>query len=149
MSAAAALLAELVRRGIELQPHGDRLRYRPKAAMTPELAERVKAHQPELLAALAAGRAPVGEQFQGGDMQIGHQRPALAVLKSNEHVVPQGHDQPGVADVVVRSAGQNEPEGLKRVALKPVADVVGPHAPSIPREPSLAERVESGYVNRG
>jgi len=34
MNAAAELLAELARRKIELKPHGDRLRYRPRAAVT-------------------------------------------------------------------------------------------------------------------
>ena len=33
------LLVELARRGIELRADGDRLRYRPRSAMTPDLAE--------------------------------------------------------------------------------------------------------------
>jgi len=49
---AATLLTELVRHGIELQPRGDRLRYRPRSALTPELARRVKAYKPALLAIL-------------------------------------------------------------------------------------------------
>jgi len=52
---AAALLAELTRHGIELKAWGNRLRYRPRSAMTPDLAARVKAHKPELLKLLAAG----------------------------------------------------------------------------------------------
>ena len=50
---ATALLAELTHRGIELQVRGDRLRYRPRSALTQELAERVRAHKAELLAILA------------------------------------------------------------------------------------------------
>ncbi|MCH8967298.1 MAG: tetratricopeptide repeat protein [Planctomycetes bacterium] len=44
-----ALLIELTRRGIELQAHGDRLRFRPRSAMTPELVEAVKVHKFALL----------------------------------------------------------------------------------------------------
>ena len=49
MSTTADLLADLTGRGIELRAEGGRLRFRPVAAMTPELAERVKAHKGELL----------------------------------------------------------------------------------------------------
>lgn len=48
----AELVAVLTARGIELQAEGGRLRFRPRAAMTPDLAERVKRHKPELLAML-------------------------------------------------------------------------------------------------
>jgi hypothetical protein len=50
----ALLLAELARRGIILEAKGDRLRYKPKAAMTPHLADRLAAHKAELLAMLAS-----------------------------------------------------------------------------------------------
>ncbi|HQA44934.1 MAG TPA: hypothetical protein PLM77_11130 [Phycisphaerae bacterium] len=52
MSPAAVLMGELAARGIELQAEGGKLRFRPRAAMTPDLAERVKRHKPELLAML-------------------------------------------------------------------------------------------------
>ena len=55
---AGTLLIALTRQGTELQAHGDRLRYRPRSAMTPELAERVKAHRSGLLAMLRGDRAP-------------------------------------------------------------------------------------------
>jgi len=58
MSPADTLLADLEAHGIELQPDGHRLRYRPKAAMSPALAERVKQHKGELLAALTARPQP-------------------------------------------------------------------------------------------
>ena len=50
----AVLLIELARRGIELRAAGDRLRYRPRSAMTPDLADRLAAHKGDLLAILAA-----------------------------------------------------------------------------------------------
>lgn len=52
MSTAAALLADLTDRGIELRAENGRLRFRPVTAITPDLAERVKAHKGELLALL-------------------------------------------------------------------------------------------------
>jgi hypothetical protein len=54
----AMLLAELARRGIQLEAQGARLRYRPRSAMTPELAERVRAHKPGLLAVLQEACGP-------------------------------------------------------------------------------------------
>jgi len=79
------LLTELRIRDVRLSAAGDKLRVNaPLGVLTADLAERVKAHKAELLAALAAGRAPVGS-----------------------------------------------------------------HTPSIPHELSLAERVESRYVNAG
>lgn len=53
MSPATALLAELRAAGIELRADGDRLRFKPRAAMTPDLAARVKGCKRELLALLA------------------------------------------------------------------------------------------------
>jgi len=49
---AAPLLVGLARRGLELQVNGDKLRYRPRSAMTPDLAERIKGHKSDLLAIL-------------------------------------------------------------------------------------------------
>lgn len=43
------LLSELRRRGIELVAAGDRLRYRPKDAVTPELREAILAHKAEIM----------------------------------------------------------------------------------------------------
>lgn len=59
-AAAADLLAELRQRGIELVARGDRLRYRPRAAVTPDLAERLRAHKGALLTILAASSDPGG-----------------------------------------------------------------------------------------
>ena len=52
MSAAAEVIADLTRLGIRLEAHGDRLRFSPRSAVTPDLAERMKAHKVELLAIL-------------------------------------------------------------------------------------------------
>ena len=51
---AVDLLADLAQRGIELQAHGDRLRYAPRSEVTPDLVDRMKAHKGELLAILRA-----------------------------------------------------------------------------------------------
>ena len=50
MTAAADLLAELRGLGIELQPHGESLRFRPRDRMTPDLLARTRMHKAELLA---------------------------------------------------------------------------------------------------
>jgi hypothetical protein len=56
------LLVELIRRGIEIRADDDCLRYRPRSAMTPDLADRLNAHRAELLAILAAAdRRPAGD----------------------------------------------------------------------------------------
>ena len=47
------LLTDLDRLGIPIEAHGDRLRYSPRSAVTPDLAQRMKAHKPALLAILA------------------------------------------------------------------------------------------------
>ena len=55
---AVDLLENLSRLGIELVAHGDRLRYRPRSAVTADLLERLKVHRDELLAILRASGAP-------------------------------------------------------------------------------------------
>jgi hypothetical protein len=49
---AADLLLDIERRGIRLEAHGDRLRYHPRSALTPDLLDRLKAHKAELLEAI-------------------------------------------------------------------------------------------------
>ena len=46
------LLEELAHVGIEIVADGDRLRYRPRSALTPDLTKRVKAYKMDLLAIL-------------------------------------------------------------------------------------------------
>jgi hypothetical protein len=55
------LLADLSARGIELRADGDRLRFRPRAAVTPDLAARLKAHKARLLAVLQGAAGPAAE----------------------------------------------------------------------------------------
>lgn len=111
MSAAAGLLVELSRRGIELRVHGNRLRYRPRTALTPELAERVRAHKPALLALLRQDRPP--------------------------EIPLNGQDRPA-ADGTSPTSRADQPE-----APEPQDSC------DVPHELSLAERVETGYVNPG
>lgn len=49
---AAKLLSDLTRLRVRVQRHGDSLRYAPKTAITPDLAERMKANKCDLLALL-------------------------------------------------------------------------------------------------
>ncbi len=49
----AGILADVARRGITLQAHVGKVRFRPRSAMTPDLAQRIKAHRPALLALLS------------------------------------------------------------------------------------------------
>jgi hypothetical protein len=52
LATAADLLAELDALGVRLAADGTHLRFRPREKVTAELAERMKAHKPELLARL-------------------------------------------------------------------------------------------------
>jgi TubC N-terminal docking domain len=45
----STLLSDLARRGIQLEAHGDKLRFFPPSALTPDLLERLKAHKPEVM----------------------------------------------------------------------------------------------------
>src|SRR5437764_3160967 len=53
MTNAAELLGALQRRGVDLVLSGDRIRYRPRGAVTPELRSALIEHKAELLALLA------------------------------------------------------------------------------------------------
>ena len=48
----AQLITDLTRLGIHIEAHGDRLRYAPRSAVTPDLTDRMKTHKDELLAIL-------------------------------------------------------------------------------------------------
>ena len=49
---AARLMTDLAQLGIRIEAHGDRLRYSPRSAVTPDLADRMKDHKGDLLAIL-------------------------------------------------------------------------------------------------
>ena len=55
---AQALLDELAAHGVAVRAVGQNLRLAPKAAVTPELTEIVRAHKPELLALLRSPSVP-------------------------------------------------------------------------------------------
>jgi len=57
-TAATDLLTDLGRLGVELVADGDRLRYRPQSALTPDLADRLRSHKAELLAILGSTVRP-------------------------------------------------------------------------------------------
>ena len=57
---AKALLEELRGRDVELMTDGDRLRYRPKSAVTPDLLDRLRRHKPSLLRLLEREKCKAG-----------------------------------------------------------------------------------------
>ena len=59
---AAALMNDLARLGICIEVRGERLRYAPRSAVTPDLAQRMKAHKPELLVILRSEADRTGNQ---------------------------------------------------------------------------------------
>ena len=61
----ADLIVDLDRAGVqELVAEGDTLRYRPRSAVTPDLAERLRVHKAELVAALTPPTGP--DRVTGG-----------------------------------------------------------------------------------
>ncbi len=52
------LLREIENRGVTLEPVGDRLRFRPKRNLTPELVEGLREHKAEILKRLEGGEKP-------------------------------------------------------------------------------------------
>lgn len=72
---ATDILSELVRRGVHLEVAGDKLRWRPKEAVTPELVEVLKQWKTEIIAALTGskttglGQCP-GPERCGGCYQV-------------------------------------------------------------------------------
>ena len=56
---ATDILSELARRGVHLEVAGDKLRWRPKEAVTPDLVEALKQWKAEIIAALS-GRKMTG-----------------------------------------------------------------------------------------
>ena len=68
MSAATALLEDVRSRGVELRAAGNRLCYRPKAAVPADLVARLRRHKAELLDLLRSGQCP-GIQLGAAEMQ--------------------------------------------------------------------------------
>ena len=62
MSTAAEVIATLRDRGVELQADGDRIRFRPVSAVSPELQDEMRRFKSEILTAL---RPPTSDAHQG------------------------------------------------------------------------------------
>ena len=60
---AVNVVNELARRGIRLAARGDRLRFFPRSAATPELQRQLKQHKPELLELLAVETDVVSPEY--------------------------------------------------------------------------------------
>jgi hypothetical protein len=56
-----ALITELMRRGFQLSPRGDKLAVTPASKLTPELMEILKTYKPEILRLLRSGLLPIGK----------------------------------------------------------------------------------------
>jgi hypothetical protein len=63
---AKALLSELRGRGVEVVAEGGLLRFRPRAAVSPEMLDRLRAHKPSLLKLLEWERRKVEEADRRG-----------------------------------------------------------------------------------
>jgi hypothetical protein len=139
---AADLLLELNRQGIRLEANGDRLRYHPQSALTPDLLARLKAHKAELLAILSTNQqaetAKHGDQpqaDQAGQAQRGNDV-ALAGADS-----PAAADQPSLVDTARRCLAQRL-ESLERAGVRQLGRVrpAGEaDAPPVPDNPAHAE----------
>ena len=64
------VLAELKRRGVEVAVEGDRLRFRPQAAVTTDLRAALVQHKAELLTLIAGGEADVAWRIEAMRRQI-------------------------------------------------------------------------------
>lgn len=67
-------MADLAGRGIRLEAHGDRLRYHPRSAITPDLVDRLRDHKAELLAILRPDAAEVDTSKGVGNVHFRSQR---------------------------------------------------------------------------
>lgn len=74
----AVLLADLMRLGIVIEATGDRLRYRPRDRMTPDLADRLKAHKGDVMALLRHSNA------EADPISADDNTPPLAIYTAQE-----------------------------------------------------------------
>ena len=76
----AKLLADLARLGIRLEADGDRLRYAPRSAVTPDLLSRMGARKGELLEIMRPAVAPNGATMTpaAGEAEPAESRPQAA-----------------------------------------------------------------------
>ncbi len=64
MTAASQILATLDRLGVEVKPDGERILYRPVAAVSAELLAEIKRHKPEILNLLDPERFELGDLIE-------------------------------------------------------------------------------------
>ena len=69
---ATEIIRDLRRRGVELQAQGDRLRFRPKEAVTPDLLALLVQYKPKILAALSSKARVRGrdETVEAGEAEV-------------------------------------------------------------------------------
>lgn len=99
---ATAQQTELDRCRTEVQAHWDRLRYRPRFAVTPELVERQKGHKAELRASGAAQPA------QDGQTRSVARQGSRARVESTPELTA-GIESPAVPRVISCRAGRIRP----------------------------------------
>ncbi len=109
------LMIDLRECGIQLEARGDRLGYSPKAAMTPELAERVKSHKPTLLAILTADDVPAAVLWQAAlDLLEGDPEFPPEMLMGCRRASVRWESERPAGDCVIEPAeGEIDPEALQ------------------------------------
>lgn len=100
---ARELLDALARQGVTVEAHGDRLRYSPREAVTPDLLERLREHKAELLALLRPpGRRLIGCGFPPRPRTT----PPPAILATARLVCPVCGVQPVLPELRGMTAGR-------------------------------------------
>ena len=99
---AGELITDLDRLGIRIEAHGDRLRYSPRSAVTPDLTRRMKAHKGELLAILRGDTPDASADDLLDDLA---RRGCLLRLDDAGRLVMDGIP-PDLADAVARCEGE-------------------------------------------
>ena len=88
------LLREIESRGVELVPAGDKLRFRPKAALTPELVEELRDHKAAILRVLgtreglAADPDPERVEGVGEVFEMAHARFGAVAADPEDFPIP-------------------------------------------------------------
>ena len=103
---AAQLMTDLTRLGIHVEAHGDRLRYSPRSAVTPDLADRMKAHKGELLEHENPGWDYVNFLYVGVK--------GVGAHPERVHLEMQPGDTVFFHPVLLHGSGQNRTEGFRR-----------------------------------
>jgi len=116
---AAELLLDLGRLGIRLEADGERLRYFPRSALTPDLLDRLKAHKADVLALLRA--APEATPIEPNNAAAVWQA-ALDRLDGDPWFPPELWAAMRTADA---RCGRTEPQRLTAQPAKPASDWPG------------------------